>query len=105
MSLILFLLLPLLVSSIIDAVLTRLTESATDENPKTEKFTKRARADDIVDSAPKKRYKSQEHSTSAAGYVSSSTSQVATSGIPVFDEPQDIDYSEFTDRNERGSAA
>lgn len=106
MSSILYLLLPILVAGIVEMVLSRLTEAAPADKQKTEKFMKRASADDIVDAAPTKRYKArQEHPASGTDSLSPLSQRVASSEIPVFDEQQSYDIAEFTDRNEMHTAA
>ena len=106
MSSILYLLLPLMVAGIVEMVLTRLTESPPADKSKSEKFLKRASADDIVDAAPHKRYKArQEHPASETGSVTPLSQRVAAAEIPVFEEHQNFDIAEFTDRNEMSTTA
>ena len=99
MSFILFLLLPFLVANLVDAVLTRLTESDSADKPKSEKYAKRHNADDIVDAMPSKKYKRQENSAPDADSLAPLSQRVAASEIPVFEEPN-FDIAEFSDRNE-----
>jgi hypothetical protein len=106
MDLILFLLLPLAVMGLVEMVLTRLTETTQDEKAKSEKYHKKVSADDIVDGAPSKRYKSRaERSTPEMGLQSSKSTVVDASEIPVFEESQHFDIAEFTDRNEMSATA